>query len=206
MAFVPVPKAVEVNLNFLMLGQLMQNGLYFAKSGLDTWTEADMTALAGDIVDWWQAGLALQLTTALSLQNVTVTDLKSATAASITYTTGLPDTGVGTDDPLPTNVAMCVSFRTAGRGRSSRGRNYVVGFGDQQANGNVFGSTLGTSVTSAYSDLFTIASNNNCDWVVVSRVSEGVEREFGLVQPVVAATLVDLFVDSQRRRLPGRGR
>jgi hypothetical protein len=42
-------------------------------------------------------------------------------------------------------------------------------------------------------------------WVVVSRFSGGVERVTGVTTPVVQAAYHDLNLDSQRRRLTGRG-
>jgi hypothetical protein len=42
--------------------------------------------------------------------------------------------------------------------------------------------------------------------VVLSRISEGVPRDLALAQTVTGILTTDLFIDSQRRRLTGRGR
>jgi hypothetical protein len=42
-------------------------------------------------------------------------------------------------------------------------------------------------------------------WVVASRITNGAPRVTGLSQPVTSWLVVDLAVDSQRRRLNGRG-
>jgi hypothetical protein len=42
--------------------------------------------------------------------------------------------------------------------------------------------------------------------VVLSRISEGVPRDLALAQAVTGILTTDLFIDSQRRRLTGRGR
>jgi hypothetical protein len=41
--------------------------------------------------------------------------------------------------------------------------------------------------------------------VVVSRVADGIERTIGVATHVVNAQVTDMFIDSQRRRLTGRG-
>jgi hypothetical protein len=42
--------------------------------------------------------------------------------------------------------------------------------------------------------------------VVLSRIQDGVPRDLALAQTVTSILTTDLFIDSQRRRLTGRGR
>jgi len=50
-----------------------------------------------------------------------------------------------------------------------------------------------------------VADGLGADWVVVSRFHDNAPRTAGVVSFINAATVVDATVDSQRRRLPGRG-
>jgi hypothetical protein len=58
----------------------------------------------------------------------------------------------------------------------------------------------------AYNGLLALASNIQVVWCIVSRFSGGQPRTAGEVYPVIAALVTDNVADSQRRRLPGRGR
>jgi hypothetical protein len=115
-------------------------------------------------------------------------------------------------DPTPANVSLAVSFRTAGRGRSSRGRNYFVGFVDDQVTGNVVNNSDAVDIRNAYAALIAAAATANVSWVVVSRFSgvdadgKPIPRAAGVTSLINAVSLVDNDVDSQRRRLNGRGR
>jgi hypothetical protein len=136
-----------------------------------------------------------------------LTDLSTQTSPTVTVTTGLPITGTNTSDPLPNHVALCVSFRTNGRGRSARGRNYVSGFGEDAASGNTFSGTIANPIAQGYAALINSATYTlDWEWVVYSRYENGDPRTEALIAPVDNVVLTDLVVDSQRRRLPGRGR
>lgn len=113
---------------------------------------------------------------------------------------------------MPGNVTMSVSFRTALRGRSFRGRNYVAGLTEDQVAGNIFISTLSASWKAAYEAIAAAIASTGWTWVVVSRFSgvdavtkEPIPRAAGVTTPVLSVIVVDDFVDSQRRRLAGRG-
>lgn len=79
---------------------------------------------------------------------------------------------------------------------------------------NTIDPTFLTNVAAAYRLLKIPTSTIPADWswVVVSRFSgvdslgKPIPRSSGVVELVVDAIFVDNIVDSQRRRLPGRGR
>jgi hypothetical protein len=139
------------------------------------------------------------------LTNVTVTDLTTATGAQSVFTFppntqgGLP--GVA----CPSNVALAISNRTALRGRSYRGRNYVPG-------GSSF-TTTQSAVSGAYANawLATLAVVDSIvtgvgGWpVIISRFTGGMPRPVAIITALVYRGLVNYVTDSQRRRLPGRG-
>jgi hypothetical protein len=168
------------------------------------------TGLASDLSDaligWWNANLQADTATNCALNEVFVTDLSSATSFTFSNTTGLPSTGTSGGDPLPNNCAHCVSFRTAGRGRSARGRNYVGGLAESASNGSTLNATIIANHINAY--LLLIGAGGfvaGLEWVVLSRFHNGVARATALSQPITNVISVDAVMDSQRRRLPGRG-
>jgi hypothetical protein len=124
----------------------------------------------------------------------------------------VPAFGDLNDAPLPNNVTLTVSFRTANRGRSFRGRNYVVGLGETQVAGNTVAPSVITAFDGIYSQLLASPVAAIATWVVVSRFSgvdpvtkEPIPRVTGIATPITSVTVVDNVVDSQRRRLPKRG-
>jgi len=112
---------------------------------------------------------------------------------------------------LPNNVAVTVSFRTGLSGRFARGRNYVSGLSEDAVVLNTVDSAVLADIQAGYEALQDVASDNTSTWVVVSRFSgvdgDGVPipRVEGVTTPITAVIIVDSIIDSQRRRLPGRG-
>lgn len=203
MDFVPVANTVLAELIFYLDGQIVENTLYFENS-----TEIDsgeMLALAEVLRDWWGDELAPRVSQSLLLQLVKITELTTALSPSYTLpvTPNLPGGVAG--DCSPNSVTVCVSFRTAGRGRSSRGRNYIPAIPEALTLASRITLGIQAEYTAAYNALLTVLPVN-WTWVVVSRFSEGLPRAAGLTLPITSAVIVDNVVDSQRRRLPGRGR
>jgi len=204
MEFVPAPGVAQCELRFLMDGQRVENIVYF-DLGTDP-APVLFNELAQELWDWWAAEMRPLLAPQISLQEVFITDLTSATSETYTYVGGSgPIAGTAAGAALPSNVAACISFRTGGRGRSSRGRNYVAGLIEADVTMNTVDPTTAAALVTAYSELLGAPAITDGVWSVVSRVSGGVPRETALVQPITAAIMTDRTVDSQRRRLPGRG-
>ena len=88
---------------------------------------------------------------------------------------------------------------------AARGRNYIVGLAEDVVSGNSVTPGFAAAVTAAYTALITATGAGPWLWVVVSRYSNGAPRSQGLAQAVNAALLTDTNIDSQRRRLSGRG-
>jgi hypothetical protein len=210
MPFVPVPNSALVELRFSHQAVKMENTLWFRGTAPLDGTE--LTALAQAVWNWWGLNLAGHTVAGCILREVVATDQSSATGAFGEYTSGGGYLGTVTDDPMPTGTSGAISFRTAERGRSFRGRNYMLGLARSFVTGNQLTSGYVTAVESAYAALPAVASALSLVWVVASRFSgvnhttgKPIPRVTGIVTPVIAAVFADVFVDSQRRRLTGRG-
>lgn len=205
MEFVPSPGIAQCSLRYLMDQQRLENTLYF---DLDpTATPEEFTTLNEELWDWWAAEMRPLLAPQIALQEIYTVDLTTETSPAYTFVgSGGPLAGTAAGASLPANVAACVSFRTSGRGRSSRGRNYIAGLVEADVTMNTIDPTWAASLVAAYQALLDGVAITNGLWVVLSRVSEGSPRASGLAQPINAVVMTDRTVDSQRRRLPGRGR
>lgn len=204
MAFVPVPNTLQAELRFTLGSQLVENVLYF--TGSAGVTPALATSLGTALVSWWNANFKADSVTTFTLQTVYMTDLTSQTSFTVTHTAGLPSAGTNGGDPLPFNCALVASFRTAQRGRSGRGRNYVSGWPETQVSASTADSLRVGRILTGYNLLIGAGTFvAGLQWVVVSRFHDGIPRAVGLAIPITSV-VVDPTMDSQRRRLPGRGR
>ena len=204
MEFVPAPDVIQAELRFLNQGQRCENVLYFQGSAGVNPSLADNLGEA--LANWWEANFAPTTSNQMSLTEVYMTDLTSNDSFTVSYTAGLPIVGESAIEPLPNNCAHCVSFRTAGRGRSARGRNYVMGMTENDCAGSIISTSVVNAHVTAYSFLPGAGGFvPGLQWVIVSRFLNKAPRTTALVRPVTSVLSVDNVIDSQRRRLPGRG-
>jgi hypothetical protein len=207
MVFVPAADTVKVDFRQTLYGQQVSNTLYF-RSIAGPFGVADVDTLTTELVQFWTVGLAPNLVEELTLRELYVTDLTTQTSPTWTYPVVPAASGDITVGGLPGNVTFCVSFRASGRGRSSRGRNYIAGLSEVDVVGNTFDATKADNLVQAYIDGILTNADITASWemVVVSTVENKAPRASALVQPVTSVLYTDLTVDSQRRRLTGRGR
>lgn len=205
MPFIPVENTLLVELRQRLDGQAIENTLYFRKpAGAPTLSDA--VTLANNLLVWWTTVLAPNLSNLLTLAEITVTDLSSATSFVHTQAAPVPNpTGAVAGHALPNNCALCVSFRTASRGRSFRGRNYVPGMTESGSESSRIDVVTAGLIVDAYQEVAQVAEDSLYLWVVVSRFTNNAPRVTGISTPITSVVLVDNVVDSQRRRLPGRG-
>lgn len=208
--FVPVPNTAEFKLFYRYQAQQLMNTFYFTQ---DTpWTEAELATAANAAFDRWDTIVMPDLNEQLHLVECQVISLETATAPASTYI----DTSDGHNAsgiPLPGNCAFCIKFLTANRGRSFRGRIYLPGL--VQAGSDTPGQ-LTTGVADALKEaveaaMAGIALDTGAVHTVVSRYSgvdangKPIPRATGVATPVTAVAYTDVYIDSQRKRLQGRG-
>jgi hypothetical protein len=212
MPFVPVPNTAGVELRYTFDGQHVENTLDVRLAG--AWGAAELATLGADYVTWWTANYKPFASTDLVLTEVVCTDLRTETGPQVTTAPlgGVAGDAVG--EIMPGSVTLAVSFRTALRGRSYRGRNYVCGLITDYVSGSQINSSIADAVQAAYSAMIGMGAFTSDDWtwVVVSRYSgigtdgKPIPRTEGIATPVTQVVITDHTIDSQRRRLPGRGR
>lgn len=206
MPFVPMLNTAQAELVFTKDGQKCQYVLHYSTD--IAVTVGLMTELGEALVNWYDNSYAALQHVSVTLEEVTLTDMSDQFEAVLNYTTGLPLPGTRTGDALPNNVAAVTTKRTPFRGRSFRGRIYNFGmvfFDTNSANRSQWSPTFVGNVTSAW-DAARTFDLTSAEWlmVVASTVSGGVQRENAVLSPVTNFT-TDSNVDSQRRRLVGRG-
>lgn len=203
MPFVPVPNSVQVEIRGLYFNQRVENTIWMRSIA------GDMTAAVVDacslVFDWWIASVMPQLSVDYSLREVYASDQSNRFGPTNTQVPVTVQQGGLNSAGAPGGTSLAVSFRTAGRGRSFRGRNFIVGIPKTQIVGNVVVQAYRESIQSAYAALLPQGEDVGLVWVVASRYSLGAARESGVTTPVQSVVVTDPSVDSQRRRLDGRG-
>ena len=144
MAFIPTPNAVRASVLGTIDGQLCVITLWFV--GTAPATTTDLDNLAGALIDWVTLELLPLLSNGYSVFSVNVVAQDTSFAPSVSSSTGLPAVGAVNSATQAPQVAGVVSFRTANRGRSSRGRNYVPGVPE---NALATPGTMGTTFLAA---------------------------------------------------------
>lgn len=203
MGFVPFNNVVKLELFIRQDLQEVENVLHWQMPATPTISTLD--ALASDVQDWWDTGIKPITPTNARLIAIKATSLNSQTAPSVEYVTGMPIVGTSAQDAMPNNVTIAIRFLTALRGRSFRGRLFHIGVTRNNVDDNEILQAYADALEAVYGALLIPAAFGSAELVVASRVSGGVERTLGVATTITGVT-VNRTLDSQRRRLPGRGR
>lgn len=206
MAYQPVAATALVELIYTYFGQRVENTLYFRHAATG-WTEPELAALAQALQNWWVGELQSLTSNAATLVQIDVTDLSTQFGPKLQVPVTPPQAGAEVNEGEPGNVSFCTTFSTGQRGRAFRGRNFFVGLTTGFVTGNTVSNAFATTLRNGYDTLIGATYLPvGVIWVHVARVVNGVvQMPTALTVPVIAAVHADLFVDSMRRRLTGRG-
>lgn len=202
MAFIPVPNGIQLCFLFTTASQNWQFCLMLRKSA-GAPEDTDLAQATADGQAWWASNLKSYLHTSTTLREILATDMTTQGAPQNRVTVG--EAGTAANNALPAGSALVVSHRTAMRGRSYRGRSYISGLNNamQETPNTVFAATASTLV-GHFAALRSLLDGHGLDHVVASRQHNGSVTSPAVVNEVISY-VVDTALDSQRRRLTGRG-
>lgn len=190
-----------------LAGQLVTNVTYWERAGdIILWDVGAMQGLAEAYAAWLEDSLALVQSAQMEWSRVIVTQMKEEGPLQYYHVPAAPIPGVLTDEALPNSIAACATISTGLGGRSYRGRIYVAGLTDVQVQGNLISDAARIAINNSVGDLVTAEAFTNYTLGVYSRYSNNAPRAAGVFTPATGVALRDNIVDTQRRRLPGRGR
>jgi len=206
MPFVPCPNIAKVTLTGDLSGELAINDLHFERTAPPI-TGLDIADLATAIGEWWRDHMVPLLDDRYFFSQVKVVDLTSE--ASYQTVIGYETSGGVSGGGAPNNVAFCISFKSGLAGRAGNGRNFLPGIPLQYLSGNLINPEPLGLLLAVYYPLLVTGTGvlpAGWKWVTLSRRVAGAARPAGVGFGVSAVVATDNIVDSQRRRLPGRGR
>lgn len=202
MAFIPVPSGIQLCFLFTASAQNWQFCLTLKKSAGSV-TTTDLSNVTGIAETWWTNELKDKLAAQVTLNEVVATDITSQGAPQDRETVGTAGTATG--GSLPLNCALVISLRTAKRGRSYRGRVYLSGLTLTNTNNvNQIDATKITDILGDFNSLQADLDAGGYDIVVASKQHNGVTTNPAETNEVTSF-VIDANIDSQRRRLTGRG-
>lgn len=210
MPFVPVANTALAEIRMQANAQQVENTLWF--EFLSPPDEDALGTLCNQLFTWWTTHYAPLVSSVVQLREITATSMDTDSSPIAAFTPATLTLGGAAANIAPNNVTLSVSFRTALRGRSFRGRNYIIGLTEDQIAGNQVIAGVTTLWQAAYAELLESASTPDSVWVIASRFSgiggtppAPLPRAAGITTPVTSVVVVDDNIDSARRRLTGRG-
>jgi len=205
MPFVAAPNIIQLEFRYTLFGQQCENRVMIDNLAPVDAAAVEATAILG--WDWWETTYAARITSQCTLAAVVATDMSASDGPQSTYAPDATTHGTGSGSAMPNEVSVCVSLRTGSRGRSARGRWFVAGIPNNQlSDANHIESSYATSLVSNLQTLVNSIATAGQMLVIVSYFHDGVARVGGPVYyEVTGPAIVDLVVDSQRRRKPGVG-
>lgn len=203
MPFVGAPDTVRATLEFVWAGQIVAITISVKKP--TGWDSTDYDDLNDALRSWWTSSLKGRMSDRAVLQKINILDLSSPTAPSIEYPVTPPEPGSVVIASVPNNTSLVTSFKTDLRGRSYRGRAYMVGIPISDTLNSVTATTTyATNMTLVWLALTAALTALSMQHVVVSRYTNNAPRLVADVTPITEY-FTEVNLDSQRRRLAGRG-
>lgn len=218
--------AAQIKVYSSVNGQLVINVWGAQVTGTVTFGQALADQVGTIVKQQWTTQMAPLCPSTSSVVRVGVRDLRQPNLPEW-RDTGAAVAGTGTGDALPASLACCVTLRTAGAGKSFRGRSYVTGFNEGQngpsglilagasagavnwlnnANGQLTPLGLPLGVLSYPSEEKIITeTTNHSNGTTTTRTLSHTRAKVGQVNRITAFESRNSFWEQQRRRNNGRG-
>jgi len=203
MAFQEVINTVQIEVRMELHGEPYENTFFYQRATEPT--QAELQALVNDLGDYVVSDW-LQLVGDEMVGNSVYG--RGLTYAEDIQAISLAPSGVAGAYTSATEAgSVCIAIkRTAGlTGRSTRGRIYFGGIPEVKQSGNTLDPTYGLDVVEMIEGFDAVAIALSWTPVIVSRFNAGIVRPSGVTYPIVTWQLDNFDIDSQRRRLAGRG-
>jgi len=204
MVFQSVPETASIEVIYTYNGEPVQNSFYARMTG--GYDLADVQELADEIdIAVGENWLDIQPSEAIYQR----TEVRGLEFENDVLATADANAGPGEElsNALPNQVTISIKKTSGFTGRSARGRTYWIGIPSgkvEPSNENLLQAAYIAEVETEVGRIRT-RTNTTGTWVavLVSRVTGGAKRPFGITFVWVDVVCVNVVVDTQRGRLPG---
>lgn len=203
----PNQQLARAEMRYTWDNQEVENTLWFHNA--IPWTITGLDMLTEALEEWRAAELRLQQSTAVVCREIYARVWVDDPAPAATRLVLVNPSGAVVSASLPNSVTIAVKFSTPFTGRSTRGRNFFIGLTETDVTANVVASVKLADIQQVYANLQSYVDTyfgGDVQHSVASLYSAGLPRAAAVSYPVTAYSVTNAVVDSQRRRLPGRGR
>lgn len=197
MAFIPTPNSARLALIGTVQGQSIVNTMWFRRAS--TYDATALENLVSEVSSWWIDEIVPNFSQDYTFTSVYALDASSETGPTFTFTVPAGEVGQIASPTMALNAALTVTFQTATRGRSGRGRNYLSGLAETWGNGVQWQANLVAPIGAGYVALETYLVGTNSAHVVASHYTNGAPRVTGVTYPVINYRL-NLPIYSQKNR------
>lgn len=202
--FIPANATAKLELIYEVTSQRCENVVYIQRDG--GWNADLLALLANSVEQAYIDNLAPQQGAAVDLVLVRATDVSADDSFGYEIEPSSAAVGARNEQIMPGNVTVVTKFATGRTGRSNRGRAYWVGLTEIQCGGNTLNGGYADAISAAWAGFFNdlnvaVAAIQH---VVASYCHNGAWRSAAVLTRVTNYS-TDFNLDSQRRRLNGRG-
>jgi hypothetical protein len=169
-----ITSGAQLRLLWNLNGALAINVIGLLVTGNPVINQALAETIGSAVKGAFTTNLAPRLAPTASLVRVGIRDLRSPNLPEFRDTGTIPP-GTGTGDIMPPNIAACVTLRTAGSGKSFRGRIFYGGF--TEAENTVSGwasAAVGTSVVAFTTAIDTAVTGSGFRLAVLTRPQDDI--------------------------------
>lgn len=197
MGFVPTTDGARIVINWVKGTETFSYVFYATKAGYDL---TALQALAAGVDAVHNATVKSYFGNQVTYNNTTCYDARTLDGPMVA---NVDHTGAGTNaqETLPLNLCVCVTMRTAGRGRSSRGRKYITGFTEGNIQQGVWQGSCTANALLYVTNIHNAIATAGWSHVIRSIQENGVELTTANVRAVTSMTVRSAMVATQRRRV-----
>ena len=193
------PLVAKVAMVFKRDTRTFINTFHTTKFPATPWSAGELVQLAIVFRDWWDDFYKLYSSDAVTLEQVQtrVLDPDNPLAYDLPVSPGIAGTNQLAE--APGSATQTISWRTGLAGRKHRGRIYAVGLSDIAiADDDRVTSPYSSVLSQAAVELLTALATATLRLVVFHRADN--------TYTTIVSYIIESILDSQRRRLPARGR
>lgn len=199
----PVPDTMQAETIFTLFGQTIENVYHIVSpTGVDA---AALLDCAEAVHDWVGASLMPKMPDQVTYVRTEVKNISIPAGGMVVRVPSGVVTGAIAGGAEPGGTTFSIALRTGNTGRSYRGRKFVPAVPVIHRVGNGVAAAWANDLVTVFNDLRTALAAFNQVLVIVSRIQDNLELLIPITTEVIAVNYTNLDIDSQRRRLTGRG-
>lgn len=203
MAFQPCPNTALFEWIYQTPTGVQENTYHI--EGVSPWSEEGLEATALVLYDWWASEMAANCSNTVTLLRVEGKSLEAESAPVAIYYPETLVAGSVVAQSASGNVTFAVKHTTGLTGRANRGRWYIVGLPLDVGGNSSISLALASAFVNAFDNLDAGIAESMIRPVVVHRQVDNVPLTVCTTTEITGHSFTDLNMDSQRRRLRGRG-